>query len=890
MLTRYCAGCHNTTDAEAGFSVQSASGLRKGSDSGPVLDTMRPDQGTLYKVLTSTADNHMPPLDEAQPTAAELKSIQEWILAGARFDGAATSMLAVPAIKPRQLDRPSAVFSMAVFSDGVRRSEGLFRSVRISSREGVVSATLPIEGGKVTDLLVEPGSETLLVSTGVAGFSGRAIRLDIDDGSVLTEFTGHSDVVYAVAESPDRSMVATAGYDRRIAVYDSATGELLRVMNGHNGAIFDLAFSPDGNILASASADGTIKVWDPHTGERLDTLSQPQAEQYACVFSPDGNYIFAAGADNRIRQWKVESRGVARINPLVEARFAHESVIHSLVISADGTRLATAADDGTLKIWDAGSLTQIASHARANDLITALAFIPTGNELVAGTSSGEVIHYKVPAKSIMPDTQPATPHEMPNPNSITNQQIADATEIEPNDSVIEAVNVHLPVRITGTIHNPESPADQDLYRFTAMTGQQLLVEVKAAQDKSPLDSIVEVLTADGQRILQTRLQAVRDSYFTFRGKDSDTVDDFRMFNWQEMDLNQYLYADGEVVRLWLYPRGPDSGYKVYPGFGKRFTYFGTTPTAHALQAPAFVVIPRQPGEQFADNGLPVFPIYFENDDDPLRQWGVDSRLFFTAPADGSYLVRITDARGFSGDAYRYQLTLRAPQPDFGVAVGGNKVKVHGQTGRELSFTATRTDGFDGPIELTIENLPEGFTTSLPTLIQQDQYQAFATILATDTTNQPSEEEIKKIRIVARGLVNGQEVMHEVGGLAELTVESNPGITVTIHSIDEAGVISVDHASEIVASAGKTTRAMLRVDRRGFDGNVEFGKEDAGRNLPHGVIVDNIGLNGLMLLPGQTEREMFITVAGWVPEMSRTFYLKSSVEGITSLPVVIHIQK
>ncbi|MFN8705860.1 MAG: hypothetical protein ACK50J_04210, partial [Planctomyces sp.] len=85
----------------------------------------------------------------------------------------------------------------------------------------------------------------------------------------------------------------------------------------------------------------------------------------------------------------------------------------------------------------------------------------------------------------------------------------------------------------------------------------MVLEIHAARDKSPLDSKIEVLTADGKPVLHRKLQAIRDSYFTFRGKDSVTVDDFRMFNWQEMDLNQYLYADGEVMRLWLYPRGPD---------------------------------------------------------------------------------------------------------------------------------------------------------------------------------------------------------------------------------------------------------------------------------------------------------------------------------------------
>ena len=48
------------------------------------------------------------------------------------------------------------------------------------------------------------------------------------------------------------------------------------------------------------------------------------------------------------------------------------------------------------------------------------------------------------------------------------------------------------------------------------------------------------------------------------------------------------------------------------------------------------------------NGLPVLTLYFENDDDAQRKLGKDSRLTFVAPADGTYFIRITDVRGFSG--------------------------------------------------------------------------------------------------------------------------------------------------------------------------------------------------------------------------------------------------
>ena len=185
----------------------------------------------------------------------------------------------------------------------------------------------------------------------------------------------------------------------------------------------------------------------------------------------------------------------------------------------------------------------------------------------------------------------------------------------------------------------------DLFRFRAKAGEQWVLEINAARSKSPLDSKVEVLDATGAPIERVRLQAVRKSWLTFRGKDSSTSGDFRVFKWREMTLNQFLYLNGEVVKLWHYPRGPDSGYFVYPGSGTRHAFFDTTPLAHPLGQFAYIVNPLPAGITPPANGLPTFPIYFENDDDSQRRLGKDSKLTFTAPRDGEFLAtRVRCAR------------------------------------------------------------------------------------------------------------------------------------------------------------------------------------------------------------------------------------------------------
>ena len=74
--------------------------------------------------------------------------------------------------------------------------------------------------------------------------------------------------------------------------------------------------------------------------------------------------------------------------------------------------------------------------------------------------------------------------------------------------------------------------------------------------------------------------------------------------------------------------------------------------------------------------------------------------------------------------------------------------------------------------------------------------------------------------------------------------------------------------------GETITAMLRVKRNGYDGDLRFDIE----NLPHGIIVDNIGLSGILVRAKETQRQIFITAADWVPETQRLIHAVSRQEG------------
>jgi len=58
-----------------------------------------------------------------------------------------------------------------------------------------------------------------------------------------------------------------------------------------------------------------------------------------------------------------------------------------------------------------------------------------------------------------------------------------------------------------------------------------------------------------------------------------------------------------------------------------------------------------------------------------------------------------------------------------------------------------------------------------------------------------------------------------------------------------------------------------------------------------VIVDNIGLSGVMIRQSETERQIFLKASSWVPESTRLIYGISQQEGNqASKPVRLTVRK
>ncbi len=202
--------------------------------------------------------------------------------------------------------------------------------------------------------------------------------------------------------SPDRTKVAAVSSTDlgNLSVFDMATGQQLpRLGKPGYGYNTMLRFSPDSRTLLTIGAltddNQEVTLWDVATGGEL--LTVPIKGLPALVdFSPDGKR-FAVDEDQFVRIVDIVSgQDVANLS-------GHTGLVeHGLQFTADGSRLASVAGDGTTRIWDAvtgqGLLTVFGDDAR----IKSAAFSPDGARLA--TLSGESVQTWTITK--------ADPHEL----------------------------------------------------------------------------------------------------------------------------------------------------------------------------------------------------------------------------------------------------------------------------------------------------------------------------------------------------------------------------------------------------------------------------------------------------------------------------------------------
>ena len=152
-----------------------------------------------------------------------------------------------------------------------------------------------------------------------------------------------------VQVAPDSKTIAVARWRRREqnvdpehAVWLLSLPDLSEKQALPVESVNRMAFAPDSECLVLRTEDGLV-LWNRRTNQKLWEVSQNDAESFS--FSPDGRLLFS----------RIDMRGAivrdAR-NGKERLRFGmHRAPLASIVLAPDGRTLATAAEDGMIRLW-----------------------------------------------------------------------------------------------------------------------------------------------------------------------------------------------------------------------------------------------------------------------------------------------------------------------------------------------------------------------------------------------------------------------------------------------------------------------------------------------------------------------------------------------------------
>jgi len=305
------------------------------------------------------------------------------------------------AINGKSIIQPAG--NWMIISDAInliKGEEGTTLTLQIS-RQGSEPFDLPITRKKIKHSAIEPipylsakfsPNDQIIVS------GGQIVKLWNIDGKELKNLEGHTGMIRTVNFSPDGQFIASASDDNTIKLW-RCDGTEVKTLKGHKDSVWNVSFSPDGLTIASASWDGTVKLWNIE-GKEIKTLDKSsyfrnltkstlELSLYSINFSPDGKIIASAAEDGTVKLWNTNGSFIKSL-PDKDHHISSFNRYFDMSFSPDGETIAVTEVDNTVKLYKIEDDTLLGTLIGHDAPVNSVKFSPDGH-LIATASNDNTI-------------------------------------------------------------------------------------------------------------------------------------------------------------------------------------------------------------------------------------------------------------------------------------------------------------------------------------------------------------------------------------------------------------------------------------------------------------------------------------------------------------------